>query len=220
MISFEDELFNKGNSKIFSNALRNYNVETPNKIKEFPFNLIYMNHSDKMYYLENDLSVLFNSYFPNTQSDFNVDLLSYFDSRIIEEKCSYTYENKIQKYFKLTNSILNTSCTPNISSDKKFQPLIYDNIFRSNVNKNTCKNKSIKNCNEQYCMFSPFYNKLKCIPKSNRDDKQAFPEENEMLRSQLDCSNLSNSECEANTFCQLVGDADQTGLFCISKEYS
>ena len=201
-IDFSDVQKNKSDGKFFSNSLRSYNMNDIVSNK-FPYNLISITHSDKMYYLNNNPELLFN----DNNKGYIVNLYSYFDDRLIIDTCKYNFvfTGSEVKYYKLKYSLLNTSCANNSNtiSDQEMIDLntTYNDTFSNNINYDKCKNKSIKNCNSDICDFAAFYSQMRCFPKLNGNDQQKLYEQMETLSSQINCYNLSKTECDNSNVC-------------------
>ena len=219
IIDFNDEQKNKFEGKFFSGSLKSYNIsDLPSN--KFPYNLLFGGHLDKENKLNNNPNSLFNDY---NNGDFILNLYSYYDDRLMSEPCIYNFvaPGSEVKYYKLKYSVLSTPCSNNsnlISGEDLFElNKNYDNTFGNNVNYEKCKNKSLKNCNSDFCNFTAFYSQMRCFPKSNGDKQQKSYEQIEMLASQIECLNLSKSECIASKFCNFEDGNLGGGGLCLSK---
>jgi hypothetical protein len=193
-----DDNSNLNNKNFLSNKLSSYNLNINGGDKSFPYNLIFVSHNEKINSLDK-----FDYLFGKFNGNSIVNLKQYFDTDLINETCSYsnTSNNNIAAFYKLKYNILDTGCyndlTPSYDNNQ------YYSNFSKNQNYNSCKNKSIENCDMDKCFFKPFYEDIICFPDTSKSNNQ---EDNSLSSSKqmIECYNLNSNECRSNSNCNLI----------------
>ena len=187
---------NASGNLLFSNSLTNYQV----RIKDdnyniFPYNLIFLEHSDKNNII-NNISLI--NHQPTSN---NMNLLQYYDTRLVTKNCAYNelYGNtRSIRYFKLMYNILNEGCPndsmPSLNNDR------YNENFSAYLRNDVCLNKSLVNCDSNVCNFGSLFNKVRCFPNPNTmsrygQDTEAY------MQNMFECNSLNEFECETNPSC-------------------
>ena len=177
-IKFEEDNKDIKDNLLFSESLKQYKVIIKNNdYNIFPYNLIFLEHND-ISNIVNDISLI--NYNPSNNI---MNLLQYYDTRLVTKECLYNNFNndfsndfnnniinnsngitKSIQYFKLQYNILNEGC-PNDSMES-FNNDIYNKTFYST--NDICLDKSLTYCDEDKCSFGSLFNKVRCFPKPNQ----------------------------------------------------